>query len=142
MYQNIKKVSPYHFFMPHIRVADLMTPQDEAVLNRIVQIQEDVSEKKLGFFDFYKKLKAMQAYLRSCFEQEANSCELNKPIVIDGEITVEGGSESILSDRLGIIGGATPDKIACVHWDTGNFISAALLGIVREFKPAKEKACK
>ena len=138
MYQNVPKVVPYHYFMPHIRVADLMNDQDRAFIKRINEIREEVNSKKLGFFDFYKKLKAMQVYLRSCFEQEANSCEMNNPIVIDSEITVEGGSESILSDRIGIVGGATTDKIACVHWDTGNFISATLLSIIREFKPAKE----
>ena len=139
MYQNVAKVAPYHYFMPHIRVADLMTPQDETFLNRIVQIQEEVDEKKMSFFDFYKKLKAMQAYLHSCFEQEANSCEVNKPIVINSEITVEGGSQSILSDRMGITSGSTTDKIACVHWDTGDFISEALRLIIRGFKPAKER---
>ena len=139
MYQNITKVVPYHYFMPHIRVADLMTQQDKAVLNRIVQIQKEVDEKKMSFFDFYKKLKTMHTYLHSCFEQEANSCEMNKPIIINSVITVEGGSQSILSDRIGVTGGATTDRIACVHWDTGNSISGALLGIVRGFKPAKEK---
>ena len=139
MYQNVPKVVPYHYFMPHIRVADLMNDQDRAFIKRINEIREEVNSKKLSFFDFYKKLKAMQTYLHGRFEQEANSCEMNNPIVIDSEITVEGGSESILSDRVGITGGATTDKIACVHWDTGNFISEALLGIIRAFKPAKEK---
>lgn len=142
MYQDIPKVGPYHYFMPHIRVADLMNAQDKAFISRIAQIQKEVTEKKLGFFDFYEKLKAIQTYLHNCFEQEANSCGARGPIVINGEITVEGGSQSILSDRIGIIGGATTDKIACVHWDTGSFISAALLGIVRGFKPAKEKGGK
>lgn len=142
MYQNVPKVTTYHYFMPHIRVADLMTPQDEAVLNRIVQIQKEVDEKKMSFFDFHKKLKVMQKYLHDCFEHEANSCVVDNPIIVHSEITVEGGTQSIMSDKLGITEGNTTDKIACVHWDTGNFISAALLGIIRKFKPAKEKACK
>lgn len=139
MYQNVVKVATYYYFMPHIRVADLMNAQDEAVLNRIVQIQKEVDEKKMSFFDFHKKLKVMQKYLHDCFEHEANSCVVDNPIIVHSEITVEGGAQSIMSDKLGITEGNTTDKIACVHWDTGNFISAALLGIIREFKPAKEK---
>lgn len=142
MYRNVPKVAPYHYFMPHVRVADLMNDQDRSFIKRINEIREEVSSKKLGFFDFCKKLEAMQTYLYGRFEQEANSCEPSAPIVINGEITVEGGSQSILSDRIGVTGGGTTDKIACVHWDTGNFISEALLGIIRAFKPAKEKGGK
>ena len=140
MYQNVKKVSPYHFFMPHIRVADLMNDQDRAFIKRINEIREEVNSKKLGFFDFCKKLKAMQTYLHGRFEQEANSCEPNAPIVINSGITVEGGAQSPMADRMGITDGDTTDKLACVHWDTGKAIDNVLRGIVMSFKPAKEKA--
>lgn len=139
MYQNVSKINPYHFFMPHIRVADLMDDQDRAFIKRINEIREEVKEKKLNFFDFCKKLEAMQTYLRGRFEQEAGATEMDKPIVIDKAITVEGGAQSMMSDRIGIKDGDTTNKLACVHWDTGKTIYDVLRGIILGFKPAKEK---
>lgn len=138
MYQNVKKVSPYNFFMPHIRVADLMNAQDKAFISRVSQLQQEVKDGKLSFFGFYEKLKVMQNYLHDLHEKEASATA--DPIVINGEITVEGGAQSLMADRMGITDGETTDKLACVHWDTGKAIGDVLRGIVMSFKPAKEKA--
>lgn len=138
MYQNIKKVSPYNFFMPHIRVADLMNDQDRAFISRVSQLQQEVKDGKLSFFGFYEKLKVMQNYLHGLLEKETSATE--DSIVINGEITVEGGAQSLMADRMGITDGETTDKLACVHWDTGKAIGDVLRGIVMSFKPAKEKA--
>ena len=138
MYQNVPKVAPYNYFMPHIRVADLMNDQDKAFINRVSQLQMEVKDGKLGFFGFYEKLKVMQNYLHDLREKEASATA--DPIVISGEITVEGGAQSPMADRMGIADGETTDKLACVHWDTGKAIGDVLQGIVMSFKPAKEKA--
>ena len=60
MLQNVPKVTPYHFFMPHIRVADLMNDQDKAFISRVSQLHLEAKDGKLNFFDFHAKLKAMQ----------------------------------------------------------------------------------
>lgn len=138
MLQNVPKVTPYHFFMPHIRVADLMNDQDKAFISRVSQLHLEAKDGKLNFFDFHAKLKAMQNYLRDLREKEAASTA--DPIVINSGITVEGGAQSPMADRMGIADGETTDKLACVHWDTGKAIGDVLRGIVMSFKPAKKKA--
>lgn len=138
MLQNVPKVTPYHFFMPHIRVADLMNDQDRAFISRVSQLQQEVKDGKLSFFGFYEKLKVMQNYLHDLHEKEASATE--DSIVINGEITVEGGAQSLMADRMGITDGETTDKLACVHWDTGKAIGDVLRRIVMSFKPAKKKA--
>lgn len=138
MLQNVKKVSPYHFFMPHVRVADLMSDQDKAFISRISQLHLEAKDGKLNFFSFHEKLKTMQNYLRDLREKEATATA--DPIVINSEITVEGGAQSPMADRMGITDGETTDKLACVHWDTGKAIGDVLRHIVMSFKPAKKKA--